>query len=244
MNGTQFCDKNKYIFDYLYALMLTEACNCLCLICPQPPKKHDPVLYSAALKVLDLIKNKDIENICITSGEPTVIDGFSHILGRCNVEHPDANVSILTNAKRFTNIDFTKKDCRCINKKKLFCISIHSDIYSTHDKIVASRGSLKSAQSGIYNLAKYNADIEIRHVITRLNYNRLHEFAEHMYRYFPFCAHYVFMSIGLHELADKNRDMVYIDPYEYKDMLRKAVISMRVKGFLVSIYNTSSLPST
>lgn len=36
------------------SLMLTEACNCRCIMCPQPPKKHDPALANGANRILDL----------------------------------------------------------------------------------------------------------------------------------------------------------------------------------------------
>lgn len=69
-------------------LFLTESCNCNCIMCPQPPKKHDKFLTDTANVVLDLIRNRDIKSICITGGEPTLLgDTFVKILKRCVQEH-------------------------------------------------------------------------------------------------------------------------------------------------------------
>lgn len=221
------------------SLMLTESCNCLCKMCPQPPQKHDPALSTAAIRTLDLLKGKSVGNICITGGEPTLIpENFLSILRKCHEEHPEAQVSILTNAKKFASEPFAKKVASAATENDLFCVSLHSDIDSIHDDIVGRRGSYNETQEGIYNLARNQCRIEIRHVITRDNHTRLLEFAEHMYRYFPFCSHYAFMSMETHGIARENIEHVYIDTIEYKEQLRKAVLALHMRGLHVSIYNT------
>ena len=221
------------------SLMLTEACDCLCKMCPQPPKKHDPSLYKVALRTLDLLRGKYARNICITGGEPTLIsEDFLCVLQRCHKEHPNAQISILTNAKKFASEKFTETVASVTTANDIFCVSLHSDIDAIHDEIVDRKGSYNETQAGIYNLAKYCIGIEIRHVITKLNYKRLSEFAEHMYRYFPFCSHYVFMSMEMCGIANENVEQVYIDPIEYKEQLRKAVLALHKRGLHVSIYNT------
>ena len=179
-------------------LFLTESCNCNCIMCPQPPKKHDKFLIETANNVLDLI---------------------------------------LTNAKKFSDRDFARTVVENINNNVVFCISLHSEVDSLHDKIVGVRGSWEKTQNGIYNLAELGVQIEIRHVITKLNYMHLCSFAEHMYNYMPFCVHYAFMGLEIHGNAWKHVDDVYISPNIYKQYLKKAVLDMHRKGLPVSIYN-------
>lgn len=219
-------------------LFLTESCNCNCIMCPQPPKKHDKFLIETANNVLDLIKCRDIKSICITGGEPTLLgNAFIKILRRCTQEHPDAHIYILTNAKKFSDRDFARTVVENINNNVVFCISLHSEVDSLHDKIVGVRGSWEKTQNGIYNLAELGVQIEIRHVITKLNYMHLCSFAEHMYNYMPFCVHYAFMGLEVHGNAWKHVDDVYISPNIYKQYLKKAVLDMHRKGLPVSIYN-------
>lgn len=221
------------------SLMLTEACNCRCIMCPQPPRKHDPALFDTAARVLDLLKGKPVENICITGGEPTIVsDNFLKILHRCHVEHPGMQASILTNAKKFSDSAFSEKVARLPRGNDIFCVSLHSDIPAIHDEIVGVPGSYDETQAGIYNLAKYRIPVEIRHVVTKQNYARLPEFAEHVYRYFPFCAHYALMSMEICGIANDNIASIYIDPSDYRLELRKAVLALHKRGLRVSVYNT------
>jgi His-Xaa-Ser system radical SAM maturase HxsC len=221
------------------SLMLTEACNCRCIMCPQPPKKHDQILFDHVVRILDLLKGKQVENICITGGEPTIIsDNFLKILHRCNTEHPTAQVSILTNAKNFSDTEFSRAVAELHQDNDIFCVSLHSDIPEIHDDIVGIPGSYDETNAGIYNLAKSSFPIEIRHVVIRQNYTRLSEFAEHMYRYFPFCTHYALMSMETCGIANDNIASIYIDAYDYKSELRKAVLAMHKRGLHVSVYNT------
>jgi His-Xaa-Ser system radical SAM maturase HxsC len=221
------------------SLLLTEACNCRCLMCPQPPRRHDPALPAAALRVLDLLKGKRVESICITGGEPALPkEDFIGILRRCAGEHPNAEVNVLTNAKPFSDASFAGEAALAAPKKAVFCASLHSDLPQVHDAVVGKPGSYDLTNEGVYNLAVRRVPLEIRHVIVRRNHDRLLEFARHLYRYFPFCAHYAFMSMETCGLAAENLDEIYVEPNDYRDGLRAAVLAMSKRGLPVSVYNT------
>lgn len=226
------------INSYHNVLFLTESCNCKCLMCPQPPQKHDPQLPKDALNVLDLLKGKKIENICISGGEPTLVkDEFKTILLRCLSEHPEAQTEILTNGKSFADSKFADEVAAISEDKAVFCVSLHSDIDEIHDQIVGRKGSYKKTLEGIYNLAANNCSIEIRIVVNKYNYNSLERMAEHLYNYLPFCVHYVFMGMEVQGYARNNFDEINAYPHEYRSQLSNAVLSMARKGLSVSVYN-------
>ena len=218
--------------------LLTESCNCNCLMCPQPVKPHNPQLLDDANRILDLLKDKKIETICITGGEPTLLkDKFINFLLRCIEEHPESYIDVLTNGKLFSDEEFTKEIGSIVNKKILFCVSLHSDIAEIHDKIVNSKDSYRMTQEGIYNLAKYGIQIEIRHVINKLNYKRLVHFADHLYNYFPFCSHYALMAMEIYGSAQENSNEIVVNPPEYINELADAVLFMNRRELPVSVYN-------
>jgi len=220
------------------SFMLTESCNCKCIMCPQPYKKHDPELVHTTEALLDLLKGRNVSDICITGGEPTILkDTFLKILNRCVQEHPEARINILTNGKTFEDKEFTKQTTNISSDNTIFCVSLHSDIDTIHDNIVGSPKSHAATEQGIYNLAQFGANIEIRHVVTKKNYLRLHNFAEYLYSYFPFCTHYAIMGMELCGYAAENEEEIYISPHQYKEELRQAVIAMHRRGLPVSIYN-------
>lgn len=219
-------------------LFLTEACNCKCLMCPQPPKKHDPKLVEKAERILDLIYGQPISDICISGGEPSVLkDKFLHILKRCVTEHPEAQVDILTNGKLFAKNDYADIVSSIATDDVLFCVSLHSDVAEVHDRIVGKSGSFAQTVNGIYNLAENNCSIEIRIVINKLNYKDLPRIALHLSSYFPFCVHYAFMGMEVHGLATNNFDVINAFPSDYLDSLRDAIVIMNRRGLNVSVYN-------
>ena len=219
-------------------LFLTEACNCRCKMCPQPPKPHNSEHYETALTILDLLKGEKCEAIGITGGEPTLYQNqFLHVLRRCIDEHSESNIDVLTNAALFADETYVREVAALTPRNVVFCVSLHSDIDTIHDEIVGRKGSYTETQLGIYNLAKYNITLEIRFVINKLNHTRIFEFAEHMYRYFPFCCNYAFMGLEMCGLAEENMMDVYIPPDEYKTELHKAILSLNKKGLPGSIYN-------
>ena len=208
------------INSYHNVLFLTEACNCKCLMCPQPPQKHDPQLIKDALKVLDLLKGRKIEDICISGGEPTLVkEEFKSILLRCLSEHPEAQTEILTNGKSFSDSKFADEVSAISGDRAVFCVSLHSDIDEIHDQIVGRKGSYKKTLEGIYNLAANNCSIEIRIVVNKYNYNDLERMSEHLYNYLPFCVHYVFMGMEVHGYARNNFEEINAYPHEYKEQL-------------------------
>jgi len=86
------------------SLLLTEMCNCHCLMCPQPPKAHDKTLTEINSRILNLVKIEKNQTICLTGGEPTLLkEDFFDILGVINKKHPKTNVMMLTNGKSFAN---------------------------------------------------------------------------------------------------------------------------------------------
>ena len=219
-------------------LFLTESCNCKCLMCPQPPKKHDPALVTTAERILDLIKGEKQSNICISGGEPTILkDSFIKILNRCIQEHPESQIDILTNGKLLANKEYTNKIAKIATDKVVFCISLHSDVSEIHDKIVGAKGSFSKTINGIYNLAENNCSIEIRIVLNKINYKDLPRIALHLSNYLPFCVHYAFMGMEIHGLAEDNFNEINAFPYEYIDYLRDAILIMHRRGLNVSVYN-------
>lgn len=239
INGDGIINIVWEIKSHQNALFLTENCNCRCVMCPQPPKVGDDSHYlKEANEILGLLKGKKLSDICITGGEPTETgDAFIRILKRCTEEHPEAHIAILSNGKNFANKEYIKKLCGLTTKNITFCISFHSEIDTLFDKISGRKGSFIQTQEGIYNLASLGFAIEIRHVISKLNYKHLKLFAEHIYNYFPFCCHYAFMGMELHGLAEKNYDIVHIFPLEHKEELKTAILSLARRCLPVSVYN-------
>jgi His-Xaa-Ser system radical SAM maturase HxsC len=144
---------------------------------------------------------------------------------------------MLTNGKSFANFEFTKRFVSVRPKDFLTCVSMHSDIDEVHDRIVGVKDSFYKTAMGLQNLARFREKIEIRVVVNRINAHRLESIAAFIQRNFPFITHCTFMGMEIIGLACDNYETVWIDPYEYREEISRAVSVLSRADMNVSIYN-------
>ncbi len=219
-------------------ILVTESCNCRCQMCPQPPQKHNRQYLLMAKKILSLLDANKTKTICLTGGEPTLFENeFLEILKICKNKFSQTDIILLTNGKKFSDFNFTKKMSEIGLKKLLICISLHADTDDLHDSIVGIKGSFSQTIKGLFNLAKFKHQIEIRFVISRLNYKRMESFSHFLFRNFPFVLHIAFMGLEVTGYALDNYEKIWIDPFIYKIELKNAVQDLSRKSMNVSVYN-------
>ncbi len=220
------------------SLLMTEQCNCNCIMCPQPPKKDEDDLFEFNKDIFALLDPEQVKSICLTGGEPTFSkEKFIEILKVIKKKFSNATVNILTNGKSFADFDFAKAIAQLNLKNLVFCISIHGDTSDIHNKIVRVPKSFEKTVLGIENLALFRQNIELRFVVNKLNYDRLIAFSEFVYKNFPFVVHVAFMGQEISGFARKNFSEIWIDPLDYQEKLAEAVIELHRRAINVSIYN-------
>lgn len=220
------------------ALFLTEACNASCKMCPQPPKAHDPFHIEVAGKILDLLQQDEVSNICITGGEPTLLGKkFVSLLNRCVTEHPGATIEVLTNGQTLANFDFVKQLAGVATHNVRFCVSLHADVDELHDEIVQTDGAFHRVHSGLFNLARFGLRTEVRFVVCKDNYVRLPKLPEFFFRTYPFVEHFAIMGLEMTGCAEVNAEEVWIDPVDYQVELAGFVIEAIRRSLPFSLYN-------
>ena len=90
---------------------------------------------------------------------------------------------------------------------------------------------------GLYNLGRYDIGIELRVVITKMNYLRLPKLPDFIYRNLPFVEFISLMGLEYTGYTIKNREAVWIDPMDYQAELTQAVLELRDWRMDVSIFN-------
>jgi len=218
------------------SIFITERCNSNCIMCPQPPVKEEEDKLKLNLKYISLI-DKKTKSISITGGEPTLIgDKLFDILNAINSRIPSASINILSNGINFANYEYAKQFAQVIKQEIVVDIPIFSDIDTIHNSIVRVNSFYKTIQ-GIYNLAKFNIKIGIRIVVHKMNYDRLPELSEFIYSNFPFVYHVTFIQMEPVGFARYNLDSLWIDPLDYNNELKKAVLNLHNRDIYVSIFN-------
>jgi His-Xaa-Ser system radical SAM maturase HxsC len=217
-------------------LFITEQCNCSCLMCPQYTTNTKNDYTERVLALIDLIDPRT-ETLGITGGEPTLLgNSLFKIIKACKQSLPKTALQLLSNGIKFADFEFVKNFSLLDHPSIQIGIPLYADTDTEHNYIVQANGFYKTLR-GIQNLALFKHKIEIRIVIMALNYRRLPKLAEFIYRNFPFVIHIAFMGMETRELAKKNLEQVWIDPYEYQNYLQEAVEFLSLRRMNVSIYN-------
>ncbi len=217
-------------------LFLTDRCNCSCVMCPQPKSGEGVDQGEMSYDLIELI-DKQSKCLGLTGGEPTLLgDKLLDIIRCCKRRLPNTRLELLTNGIKFEDFDYVKRLARISHNKLYFEIPLYADTDSLHDRIIGTKGFFKTIK-GIYNLALFNQKINIRIVIHKLNYKRLPYLADFIYHNFPFVYHIAFMQMEMFGMARKNAAELWIDPFDYNEQLKEAVMYLYLRDMEVSIYN-------
>lgn len=233
--------KGEIIFVYEInsnhnALMATERCNHRCIMCPQPPILQEKDKTPFNLQLISLF-NKNTQEIGITGGEPTLIgDNLFTLINHIKKVLPQTAISILSNGVKFAEKEYAMKLAKCRHQDLQIDIPLFSDIAEEHNRIVGAKTFYKTVQ-GLYNLALFRQRIGLRIVVHKQTYKRLPQFADFIYHNFPFVAQVAFMQMETIGLAKENFDELWIDPDDYNNELREAVLLLADRGMKPYIYN-------
>ena len=218
------------------AIMATERCNHRCIMCPQPPILQEKDRTPFNLQLITLF-DKKTQEIGITGGEPTLIeDNLFVLIKQIQKYLPKTSISILSNGVKFADKEYAMKLAKCFHHDLQIDIPLFSDIAEEHNRIVGAKTFYKTIQ-GLYNLALFHQRIGLRIVVHKQTYKRLPQFADFIYHNFPFVSQVAFMQMETIGLAKENIDELWIDPYDYNEQLREAVLLLADRGMKPYIYN-------
>lgn len=220
------------------AFLVTEQCNSYCVMCSQPPKKADDhYLVEDMLEALPLI-DPDTKEVGITGGEPTLLGkDFFRLIQACKQHLPNTSLHVLSNGRKFDNLTFAQQVAEIRHPDLMIGIPLYADYSQLHDFIVQADNAFDETIRGILNLKLFQQKVEIRVVIHRQNYSRLPKIAEFIARNLLFVDHVALMGMELMGFAKTNLEALWIDPYDYRNELERAVHVLDWYGIDVSIYN-------
>lgn len=221
------------------SFLITERCNSFCIMCSQPPRDiDDGYRVDDMLDALPLIHH-DTTEICITGGETTLVgDNFIRLIQAAKNHLPQTALHILSNGRNFKNLDLAIKVAKVKHHDVMFGVPLYADYSQLHDFIVQADNAFDDTIRGILNLKRCQVPVEIRVVIHKENYHRLPELAEFLARNLLFVDHVALMGMEFMGFAKSNLEALWIDPYDYRIELKKAVQTLTRYKMRVSIYNT------
>lgn len=219
-------------------ILLTERCNHYCIMCSQPPKKRDDSgLLDETLKLVEMIPT-ETSNLGFSGGEPTIYgDDFIKLINKTKSYLPKTAIDVLTNGRAFNDKSFARKYSEVDHPNCLLGIPIYSDDPVRHDYVVQSEGAFDQTVRGILNLKNYNQRVEIRIVIHKQTIERLVKTCEFICRNLLFVDHVALMGLEMMGFTRANLKDLWVDPYDYKEILSEAVSVLDSYGITNSVYN-------
>jgi His-Xaa-Ser system radical SAM maturase HxsC len=219
-------------------ILLTERCDHYCLMCSQPPKPADDTwLLDEAFELISLIP-QDTRNLGFSGGEPTLYGSrFIDLLIHTKQALPHTAIDVLSNGRAFKSFSFVHDYAAVQHPDLLIGIPLYSDDPVRHDYVVQSRGAFSETIQGIMNLKAVHQRVEIRIVLHQQTIGRLVQTCEFIARNLLFVDHVALMGLEITGFTRANLDLLWIDPYEYKDTLSEAVHVLRSYNIHHSVYN-------
>lgn len=219
-------------------ILLTEQCDHYCLMCSQPPKQiDDSWLLKEAMDLVSLIP-PETEGLGFSGGEPTLYgQRFIDLLRHTKACLPRTAIDVLSNGRAFKDMDFAKDYAAIEHPDLLVGIPIYSDDPVRHDYVVQSLGAFDETIQGVLNLKSLQQRVEIRIVIHRQTVDRLVQTCRFIARNLLFVDHVALMGLEITGFTRPNLDLLWIDPFEYKDLLSEAVTLLNSYGVPTSVYN-------
>jgi len=220
------------------SLLTTERCNNFCLMCSQPPKDVDDSDLAEDILTSIPLMSRETRAIGLTGGEPTLLGlKLTEIIFSLKSHLPSTAVHVLSNGRRFKDIDYAKSIAAVRHPDLMIGIPIYSDIPSIHNYIVQGDGAFDDTIRGILNLKSAGVQVEIRVVLHKLTYERLPDLARFIRRNLTFCDHVALMGLEITGFTKFNLEELWIDPKDYQKYLRDAVETLHHAKIAVSIYN-------
>jgi len=106
-----------------------------------------------------------------------------------------------------------------------------------HNYVVQAENAFDETIKGILNLKAYNQRVEIRVVIHKQTIDHLIETCRYITRNLIFVDHVALMGLEITGFTRANLDKLWVDPYDYKDILSEAVSILNQYDIPTSVYN-------
>ena len=180
----------------------------------------------------------DTRFLTITGGEPTLLftDMFKLLL-TLREHFEGTKFFLLTNGRSFSDKVFLKGFLESMPENIRFAIPLYGFDSATHDYITQASGSFNQTVKGLKNLILANCEIEIRIVVSKLNYKHMDQLADFIVKELQgiSCVH--IMATEMMGAAAKNREDVWLDYAQAFDSSKYAIKTLMKNGIDVELYN-------
>ncbi len=218
-------------------ILVTEACENLCVFCSQPPKDSWHFFEEAAAAIRNFHTSC---NVGITGGEPTLYwEAFLEFCEDFSRNNKDKTLHILTHGRNLAvdgRVDSLQGTS--VLKQSVWGIPIHGSDSATHDAVTMRSNSFQETIDGALNLAFAGAAIEFRIIVCSLNYRSIPKIVELLGTLFAGANKYIaVMQLEPMGYAKNRYEDLFVPPDEQERYLVEAYKISRAKKTSLVFYN-------
>lgn len=223
------------------ALVVTNKCNSNCVMCPCGEYLRRMPANETSEHLCEIVEYipSDAKHLTITGGEPTLLgDSLFTVLRKISEHFEDfTQIQFLTNGRAFSNKAYLQGFLEAAPRNIYYGIPLYAYSPDTHDPITQTQGSFEQAVNGIQALLKHGGRVEIRIVVSRLNYQHMDKLAEFIVSHFQGATHVTIMATEMCGAAAVNRARVWIDYADAFEASKFAIKTLLAGGIDVRLYN-------
>lgn len=206
-----------------HSLFLTNRCNSYCLMCSQPPTRHeDGWLVDQAIDIVRHVKTPPAV-VGISGGEPLLVaTGLERVFSTIEEYWPETIVEVLTNGRLLHNARVKQSvfSLPPVNVRWLVPLYGHADFL--HDFVVQSPGAFDETLDGLLTLQELRQPIQLRIVLIQPVLDVLDELCRFIGQNLPFVDCVALMACEPTGFALANRDICDLDLFEAGPALERA----------------------
>lgn len=220
--------------------MLTEKCNSNCIMCPTGNFVRKNGGSANIVELLDIIQHipTDAKHFTITGGEPFLIGKQLFLLLKAfKNKFKYTEYLLLTNGRALSIPDYAKMFNELAPHNMVVGIPIHGHIAQLHDKITRTPGGFQQTVSGVNNLLKHNRRVELRIIVSLLNYKHIYEIAKLIIRKFPLVESVKIMGMEMTGSAAVNKELLWISYEDAFQASKQAIMELIDNEIDVALYN-------
>lgn len=221
-------------------LYITNKCNSNCIMCPSPDIERKSGIEPEEKELFELIRYypQSINYFTLTGGEPLLRYKFLFkVIDVLKERFANAGYLLLTNARGFAIKELVREFNDVIPENILVGIPFHSYDPKIFNMITRSNGSYEQTLSGINNLLAEGINIEIRVVISRMNYKQIPKICSFIANVIPSITIVTFMCMEMTGNAAINRKELWVPIKETIPYLNEGISELIVNSIDFRFYN-------
>ena len=164
-------------------------------------------------------------------------EGLIRLVGGIAEKMPETLIHLLSNGRYLYYENYTARLAAAAKGNMLIGIPLFAHVSDIHDYVVQSKGAFEQTMAGLLNCYKYGIPVELRVVLNKATVPHLLALSQFIAKNLFFVKHVALMGMENMGFAKLNRAEVFIDPWDYRDVLSAAVRTLKLYDIDTRIFN-------